>query len=88
MNEFTITHAPIKAGTALTAGAVAEASSATPVGGTLSTQLTHWTLGDWASALAIAYTLILIGEWAWKKYKAFRKDRESTDAQDSVMQDE
>ena len=48
MNDHhTITHAPIKAGSALLAGL---------------------TFSDWASILAIIYTLILIGEWVYKRF--------------------
>ncbi len=28
----------------------------------------HLSLSDWASLLAIIYTLILIGEWAYKRF--------------------
>lgn len=51
-DQITITNAPLKSGTALLAGLGSN----------------NWSLGDLASLLAIIYTLILIGEWIYKRF--------------------
>lgn len=50
-DQSVITHAPLKAATAIGAG-----------------MLGQFSLSDWASILAIIYTLILIGEWIYKRF--------------------